>query len=89
MLAYCKLQFSETVRNLIVGSEKHNRQLRFQFNSSHDSEKCSKLKRVVYSGTIIGEDWICPDPAKDKAMVELPQLANKDVRTLMGTVASF
>ena len=49
-----------------------------------------KLKRVVYSGTFVGEDWICPDRAKDKAMVELPQLASKeDVRRLMGTVASF
>lgn len=49
-----------------------------------------KLKRVVYSGTFVGEDWIYPDRAKDKAMVELPQLASKeDVRRLMGTVASF
>lgn len=49
-----------------------------------------KLKRVVYSGTIIGEVLICPDPAKDKAMVELPQLASKEgFRTLIGSVAFF
>ena len=49
-----------------------------------------KLQRVVYFGTIIGEDGIRPDPAKVQGMVELPQPASKeDVRRLMGTVASF
>ena len=49
-----------------------------------------ELKRVVYFGTIISEDEVRPDPAKVKAIVELPQLASKeDVRRLMGSVASF
>ena len=49
-----------------------------------------KQPRVVYFGTIISEDGIRPDPAKVKAMVELPQPTSKeDVRRLMGTVASF
>ena len=45
-LAYCQSQSSETVGNLIDGSEKRNRQLRFQFDSSHDSEKRSKTERT-------------------------------------------
>lgn len=49
-----------------------------------------KQPQVVYFGTIISEDGIRPDPAKVKAMVELPQPTSKeDVRRLMGTVASF
>ena len=36
-----------------------------------------ELKRVVCFGTIISEDEIRPDPAKVKAIVELPQLASK------------
>ena len=45
-----------------------------------------KQPRVVYFGTIISEDGIRPDPAKVKAMVELPQPTSKeDVRRLMGT----
>jgi len=47
-----------------------------------------KQQRVVFLGTIVGEDGIRPDPAKVKAMVELPQPTNKeDVNRLMGTVA--
>ena len=45
-LAYCQSQSSEIVGNLIDGSEKRNRQLRFQFDSSHDSEKRSKLNSL-------------------------------------------
>ena len=49
-----------------------------------------KQPQVVYFGTIISEDGIRPNPAKVKAMVELPQPTSKeDVRRLMGTVASF
>ena len=42
-------------------------------NVKFDPKKIQfKLKRVVYSGTFVGEYWICPDRAKEKAMVELP-----------------
>ena len=44
MFAYRQSQFSETVGNLIDGSEKRNRQLRFQIDNSHDSDKGSNIK---------------------------------------------
>ena len=49
-----------------------------------------KHQRVVYLGTFISEDGIRPDPAKVKAMVELPQPTSKeDVRRAVAFCKDF